>query len=276
MKQALVVATALVAAACSPPLLKLPGGRGVTVAAPAAAAALDEASMGCGAVRTLTADVMVSGSAGGHRVRGRLSAGVAAPSSARLEAVAPFGAPVFIFVATGADATLLLPRDGRILEHARPDAVLEAVAGIPLDGADLRDTLTGCVVAPEMGGAIEANQFGATWLALRTTNGDDIYLHRALPADRWDLVAIVRASRLSNLRWRADFNDRQAGVPRTIRLTSIDDGGTQARRFDLKLVLSQVDVTMPLGPEVFTVLVPPGATRISLDELRRSGAFGAE
>ena len=93
------------------------------------------------------AEIAVSGSAGGRRVRGRLLAGVAAPASARLEAMAPFGPPLFIFVANNDDATLLLPRDDRVLEHGRPDAVLEAVAGVPLDAADLHATLTGCAPA---------------------------------------------------------------------------------------------------------------------------------
>ena len=55
--------------------------------------------------------------------------------------MAPFGQPLFIFVATGDDATLLLPRDERVLEHGRPDAVLEAVAGVPLGAADLHDDI---------------------------------------------------------------------------------------------------------------------------------------
>ena len=61
------------------------------------------------------------------------SVGVAAPASARLEAVAPFGPPLFIFAATDDDATLLLPRDERVLEHGRPAEVLDAVAGVPLE-----------------------------------------------------------------------------------------------------------------------------------------------
>ena len=118
--------------------MKLPSGA-ATPASPAdAAAALAQIT---GGVRAPSArsprELAVSGSAGGRRLRGRLLAGVAAPASVRLEAVAPFGQPLFIFVATGDDATLLLPRDERVLEHGRPDAVLEAVAGVPLGAADL-------------------------------------------------------------------------------------------------------------------------------------------
>src|SRR5207247_4598749 len=99
--------------ACGVPLAKLPAGSGVH--ATDAGAALDQATAACRSIRSLTAEVGVSGSANGHRVRARITAGVAAPASARLEAVAPFGPPLFIFVAPGNDATLLLPRDDRVL-----------------------------------------------------------------------------------------------------------------------------------------------------------------
>ena len=125
--------------------MKLPAGAGVPAAD--AADALAQATAACRGTRTLTAEIAISGSAGGRRVRGRFSAGVAAPASVRLEAVAPFGSPAFIFVATSEDATLLLPRDDRMLEHGRPDAVLDALAGVPLDAADLYATLTGCAPA---------------------------------------------------------------------------------------------------------------------------------
>src|SRR5437667_163625 len=107
MKRAVVVATAWVAAACGPHLVKLPAGRGVPVPGAAPASAYLDATKHCGTIRTLTAVVAVSGTAGGRRVRGRLLAGVADPASVRLEAVTSFGPPLFIFVAARDDATLL-------------------------------------------------------------------------------------------------------------------------------------------------------------------------
>src|SRR5439155_20838604 len=96
------------------PLTKLPAGPDVPAAD--AAGALAHATAACRAIRTVTAKLATSGSAGGHRLRGSLLAGVARPASAHLEATSPFGPPLFIFVATGNDATLLLPRDERVLE----------------------------------------------------------------------------------------------------------------------------------------------------------------
>jgi hypothetical protein len=133
--------------------MKLPTGPGGP--APDATDAVADATSACRTVSTLSAEVAVSGSVGGHGLRGRLLAGLAPPASARLEAVAPFGQPIFIFVSRGGDATLLLPRDNRVLEHGESDKVLEAVAGVPLDAAGLRTALTGCVVAPDADRAIQ-------------------------------------------------------------------------------------------------------------------------
>ena len=60
----------------------------------------------------------------------------------RLEAVAPFGAPLFTLVGTGNDGTLLLPRDRRVVEHGPPAEVMAAVAGVPLGANDMLRTLT--------------------------------------------------------------------------------------------------------------------------------------
>ena len=104
-----------------------------------------QATTRCIEVNTLTAEIAASGSVGGRRVRARLSAGItrpaaqgaAMPPGARLEAVAPFGPPLFIFVATGNDATLLLPRDNQVLEHGPAAVGARSRRGRALDTAGL-------------------------------------------------------------------------------------------------------------------------------------------
>ena len=90
------VCFAVLSVSCGPPLMKLPSGPGIPTGD--AAAAVKEAMSACRGVSTLTAELPVSGLIGARRSRGRLLAGVAAPNSARLEAVAPAGQPLFIFV----------------------------------------------------------------------------------------------------------------------------------------------------------------------------------
>lgn len=263
----LTAVAVLGAAACGAPLMKLPSGPGA--AAADAADAFAEATSVCRGVRTLTAEVGASGKAAGARFRGRLSVGVLAPASARIEAVAPFGPPVFIFVATGDEATLLLPRDDRVLEHGRPDQVLGAVAGVPLTAADLHAALTGCAPSPS---GPQGYERGADWRVVNDSAGSEIYLHRPGKGQLWQLVAMIHApsSGTAGSAWRAEYRDHQNGLPRTIRLASVDAAGKRGDAFDVTLVLSQVEVNVPLEADVFRVQIPPSAAPITIDELRHA------
>lgn len=242
--------------------MRLPSAPGQP--APDAGAAVAEATGACRSLSTVSAELAVSGSIGGRRVRGRLLTGLAAPASARLEAVAPLGQPLFILVARGDDATLLLPREDRVLENGRPDAVLAAVAGVPLDAAALRVTLTGCVVSPDWS---RARQIGSDWRTM-PDGPADLYLHREGGAG-WRLVAAVHRAP-DGASWRAEYRDFQQGLPRAVRLASLE-----SKRFDLSLVLSQVELNVPLAPEVFTIRLPAGARPMTLEELSESGPLAS-
>jgi hypothetical protein len=257
------VVAALFTVACGASLQKLPVGAGAP--APDAAAALTQATLACSRVTSLTAELSVSGRANGQRFRGRVVAGLAAPASVYLDAVAPFGASIFIYSAQGTEATLLLPRDGRVLRGGDPAAVLEAVTGVPLGAADLRMTVTGCL--PPIEGA--GRQFGDAWRSV-TSGEHEAWLHRPTGNAPWQLVTVVHRS-ATGASWRADYSDLQGDMPRAVRLVSAD-----GRRFDLRLVLSQVEVNAPLGPEVFEVKVPVSAQPITLDELKRSGPMASQ
>jgi hypothetical protein len=263
----LTVLTALTAVSCGTPLMKLPSGPATP--APDVSAALMEATAACRAVSTLTAEIAASGSVGGRGLRARLLAGLASPASARLEAAAPFGQPLFIFVARGDDATLLLPRDGRVLEHGRPEAVLEAVTAVPLDAAALRVVLTGCTSTPDLS---RARQIGDDWRVV-PDGSREIYLHREARRGPWRVVAVVnREADVST--WRGEYRDfsltgATAGLPQTVRLASVG-----SNRFDLRLALSQVAINEPLDAAVFTVQIPAGAAPITLVELKESGPLG--
>ena len=258
-----VLIAAIGCSACAPPLMKLPSGPSTPAGDGRDVAA--DATAACRRVTSMTAEISVSGSVGGQRLRGHMLVGVATPASVRLEAAAPFGAPLFIFVARGADATLLLPRDDRVLEHGKPDEVLDAVTGVPLDPADLRDVLTGCAVAPDGAGA---RQPAPDWRILPDGPGH-LYMHREGPGGPWRLAATVRQPDHGE-GWRAEYRNFQDGLPQEVRLTSLTP-----KRFDLRLALTQIETNVPLGPDAFQVRIPRGAQPMTLAELRASGPLAS-
>jgi hypothetical protein len=257
LRASIALAAAIATSSCAAPLLKLPSGSGVPSAD--AAAVVAQALATCQGVRTLTAEAAVSGEVGGRRMRARLVVGVAEPSSAYIEAPAPFGSPIFLFAARGEDATLFLPRDRRVLEHGRPADVLGAVAGVPLAPADLRAALTGCATRADPGAA---RRLDDRWRVI--PGADELFFHRDRDADPWRLVAVVHHDPAPE--WRAEYRDFLNNLPRTIRLIS-----SVAHRFDLRLALSQVEVNVPLEAETFRVQVPDGTAPITLQELRDLG-----
>jgi hypothetical protein len=202
----------------------------------------------------MTATLGLSGRAGSQRLRGRVDAGFAAPSEARLEGRAPFGRPVFILVARDdATATLVLPRDNRVLRAAAPAAIVEALAGVALTPAELRAALAGCGFG---GDPADGRAYG-DWLAIDTP-GATTYLRRQ--DGRWRLLASTRGP------LTIEYRDLAGGRPSTVRMRTASDAHT-----DLTVRLSDVNVNVPLEPAVFQVDIPEGADALTLDELRRAG-----
>jgi hypothetical protein len=261
VKRAVCLLAALLACSCARHGLKLPTGTGEP--ASDGREALAQATASCTAIRTFTAEVRLSGKIQRQRLRAHLIVGVAAPASARVEAVAPIGAPIFIFAARAEDATLLMPRDNRVLEHARSEDVLGAIAGVPLNAEDLRLTLTGCWLPDPPVSA--ARRFGDTWRVVDMPDKDMVTLHRARIADPWRIVAAERHDKHGG-RWRATYDDFQSDLPHAIRISSA--GNPSA--YDLQLALSQVETNVPLDDDVFRVKIPGDAAPISLDELRHA------
>jgi len=157
-------------ASCARPHVTLPTDPGIPL--PDFTTIHMQVSAACVGVRTLTAEMALSGRAGRQRLRGRVLAGFARPASMRLEGVAPFGPPAFILVARGENATLLLPRDERVLRGAKPEDILGALAGVTLGPADLQAILTGCVVpAPQ---PMEARRHANGWASIDLAGGATI------------------------------------------------------------------------------------------------------
>jgi hypothetical protein len=263
--RAAVALLAALAVSCGARLMKLPSGPGAAISAGDAAALLAGATAACGGIRDLSAEVGVSGRAAGQRLRGRLLVGLGLPASARVEAVAPFGQPVFIFASAGGNATLLLPRDRRVLRNANPRDALDAIAGIPLDVSDLWMTLTGC---PGDSSGATGVAHGDDWRVVTTAGGGSktIYLRRENTAAAWRIAAIQP----DEADWRTEYLEHQNGLPRSVRVASLSQSAGAAG-FNITLTLTQVDTNASLGPEVFSIQIPPDVQPITLEELRRGG-----
>lgn len=248
--------------ACGPRRLALPAGPGTpaTDYAEPFAAAL----MRCHDVRTLQAELRLSGDVGRQRVRGRVLAGLV-PGALRLEGVAPVGGPVFILVADGSRGTLLLLRDRRVVQDAPPAEILNALVGISLGPDDLRAALSGCVKAsPEAAGA---RQYGNDWMVVDLASGGSIYLQRQDGA--WRVVA----GRYSGLEIEYSRFGREPSLPSQILIRSSPvaaDSGV-----NLAVELNQAEVNGELSREqLVAVKIPPGLSPISLQELRDAGPLG--
>jgi hypothetical protein len=245
-------------AGCAPRRVALPTGTGEPMEPAATAAIAREAFAACADVRTLVAELGLSGRAGPQRLRGRLIAGLAAPESVRLEGVAPFGPPVFILVASPGRSTLLLPRDDRVLEGAEPAAILQALAGVSLGPDELRSVLAGC--PPGSPGVVHGTRHGDLWTMVRLADGTRAYVRRVGGA--WQAWAVA---------WHGmtiEYSEFANGRPALVRLVSQHQGPAA---FDLRVRLSQVELNTEVPAAAFEVNVPPEARPLTLDELRAAG-----
>ena len=257
LRHALPVLGLIALAACAPRALRLPDGPARPLAD------IDRilaSSIGhCDGLRSLTAEVGLSGRVGRERLRGRLLVGLDAPASVRIEAVAPFGAPFFLLAGRGGEATLLFPRDGHVLPAAPVPAILAALAGLDVAAPDLRDWLAGCPGSPTQ--PATARGFGEDWAAADLAAGGTAWFRRL---DRgWRLVAVTTP------RLRIEL-DAHAGVqPMQVRFR--DPAPDTGPPLDVRLALAQIELNADLPDRAFVLDVPPDAIPITLDELRQSG-----
>ena len=252
-----LVATVAVSA-CAPKAPALPSGRGSPF--PEYAAAFQEATASCKEVKTITASMALSGRAGKTKLRGRIDAGFAAPARLRLEGIPPFGRPVFVLVADGPRATLVLTRDDRVLRDAPAEQIVEALAGVPLGADDLRQLVSGCGLASAA--PAEGRAYPNGWTAV--TSGDaTTFLRRSGTA--WRIAGATRGA------LTVTYADVVNGRPSTVRVRA-GSGGSSAT--DLTLRLSDVETNTTLDPKTFDADLPAHPIPITLEELRRAGPLG--
>lgn len=259
--RAAVVAAVVLVAGCARRAPERPQGPGTSD--PAAIDAFNAATKACAGLKTLTAEIRLSGRAGGERLRGTLHAGFAAPASLRFEAVAPFGPPVFILAGRDNRATLFFPRDNRVLPDVPLSDVLDRLTALALNADDVRLVLTGCLVQNA------TPSEGRSWTGgLRAvTLAPDI---TAYVRDRNGVPAVVGADYGP---WLVDYADHLNGWPRTVRIRSREPGrppSPELRRtsVDATARLDQLEVNVAIDDRAFAVDVAADAERITLNDLR--------
>jgi outer membrane biogenesis lipoprotein LolB len=220
------------------------------------------ASKACREVRTFTAELRLSGRAGSQPLKGTVHAGFKRPRSMRLEMVSGFGAPIFIMTAGENGATLLFPREQRVVRDATPEAILGALTGVGLAPADLLAILTGCVV-PEPH-PIAGRLHGNGWASIDMSGEAVMYLQPDQQAWR------VRAARRGA--WRIEYPAwaRGSAFPSRVRLSTSMPPGV-----DLSAIVSQVETNVDLEDAVFTARVRDEKP-MTLDELKASGPLRQE
>ncbi len=243
---------------CAAKRITLPADAGAPL--PDFTAIHSELSRACAGIRTLTAELSLSGHAGDEKLRGRVHAGFERPASMRLEGVAPFGPPVFILVARGGAATLLLPRDERVVRDAQPDEILGALTGVSLAPADLQAILTGCVVpAPR---ATAGRLHGNGWASIDLEGGATIYAARQ--GQGWQLRAARRGP------WQIEYTIGTGTLPASVTLHA-----DMPVRVDLSAAIDQAETNVDLDAAAFGVIVPADAKPLSVDTLRANGPLRA-
>ena len=237
-----------------------PRPTGAATPDPTAAAGFEAATTSCRGLRSIEGELALSGRAGGERVRGRVLTGLEAGGAVRLEAPAPFGAPFFILAGKDEKATLVLPRERRVLKDTAVSAVLERLTGLMLGADDLRLIVSGCLV--DRATPADGRQFPGGWQAV--TIGPERVAYLRTVQGRPTLVAADYGP------WHVDYSQHAGGFPRVVRVRSASAKASadRAGEIDITARVEQLEVNTQINPRAWSVDVPSDADPMTLDELR--------
>ena len=236
-----------------------PRPAGPPTADPTAGDAFVTATAACTGFRSIEGELALSGRAGGERVRGRILTGLEAGGAVRLEAPAPFGAPFFILAGRNETATLVLPREKRVLKDTAVSAVLERLTGLTLGADDLRLIVSGCLV--DRATPADGRQFPGGWQAV--TIGPERVAYLRTVQGRPTLVAADYGP------WHVDYSQHAGGFPRTVRVRRAGDTA-----IDITARVEQLEVNTQINPRAWSVDVPADADPLTLEELRSIAPLG--
>jgi hypothetical protein len=227
---------------------------------PTAIEAFNAATAACKGFRSIEGELSLSGRAGNERVRGRILTGLESGGAVRLEAVAPFGAPFFVLAGRAERATLVLPREHRVLTDTAVADVLERLTGLTLGADDLRLIVSGCLV--DRAEPSDGRQWSGGWRAV--TIGPDRVAYLRVVNGQSVLTAADYGP------WHVDYSAHAGGFPRVVRVRRAlgpgSPGGDAA--IDITARIEQLQVNTQINPRAWTVDVPSDADPMTLDELR--------
>ncbi|HVW05436.1 MAG TPA: hypothetical protein VHB78_10550 [Vicinamibacterales bacterium] len=225
-----------------------------------ASALWQQASAPCQSLTTYQTQLQLSGRVSDQPM-GSLTVGVVATRAGEigLEARAS-GSSAFVLGGRADRATLWLASSRRVVVD-RADAIVDALVGLPWDPERLMAVLSGCVTFA--GRATDAREYDGGITALRFSGGDDVYVETI--AGR----SSVRAAVVDGV--VIDYRRAESGWPQQIALRS-EPGRSPSVSLSMR-----IDVAVPdpaANPDQFAVAIPPGASPMSIDELRASGPRG--
>ena len=246
-----VICCSLFVISCAARLPPRPAG--TATPDPTAAEAFAAATTSCKGFRSIEGELALSGRAFDERVRGRILTGLESGGHVRLEAPAPFGAPFFILAGRAEKATLVLPREHRVLPDTSVAEVLERLTGLSLGADDLRLIVSGCLVDSAM--PSDGRQWPGGWQAV--TIGPERIAYLRPIQGRPTLVAADYGP------WHVDYSQHANGFPRVVRVRRAGD-----RVVDITARIEQLEVNTQINPRAWVVDVPSDADPMTLDELR--------
>jgi outer membrane biogenesis lipoprotein LolB len=216
------------------------------------------ATASCKGFRSIEGELSLSGRAGGERVRGRILTGLEGGGLVRLEAVAPFGAPFFILAGRNERATLVLPREQRVLKDTTVRDVLERITGLALGAEDLRLILSGCLI--DQAAPSDGRQWGGGWKAVTIGPARTAYLRVQ------NGQPVLTAADYGP--WHVDYSGHASGFPRVIRIRNSAVGSPGDQGIDITARIEQLEVNTQINPRAWDVEIPSTAEPMTLDELR--------
>jgi len=224
---------------------------------PTAIEAFNAATAACKGFRSIEGELSLSGRAGNERVRGRILTGLESGGAVRLEAVAPFGAPFFVLAGRAERATLVLPREHRVLKDTAVADVLERLTGLTLGADDLRLIVSGCLV--DRAEPSDGRQWSGGWRAV-TIGPERVAYLRVVNGQ-----AVLTAADYGP--WHVDYSAHAGGFPRVVRVRR---AGALAKgnELDITARVEQLQVNTQINPRAWSVEVPSDADPMTLDELR--------